>query len=349
MDLDCIVSGVGLKNMIQVQFPEKEVLTVLSDQPSASNSKKYSEYTNGPDIFWAPEDVTSYVDLSDTVILVDTAKWQRAGIKTEQARELQGKGVPMIILDHHEGPPDVNTLNYIERNATSAAELVARMYLPYIDSRTSYLLALGIASDTNALQYLRRSNVTKAHLVFDELFQRSDVMGVEEIIEAAAPKFTRDEFELISKITLTRTRLPIDRDIVDVCYEPRGGIIDKKNMDAEGIAERVVANFLATGSDVAVFIKPVRLEGANLQKKRDNGYTGNTGDIIWEMKIRTDKLDIAAAIGMRMHRGGHNGAARAEYWPNELEQAEFRMNPDLIRQHALEEFVRIYKEERSKT
>jgi hypothetical protein len=331
-DLDAIASNRSMADQLQKTFPDKEVVSIMPDAADDPNSIRFQKYSQDRDgrknkVIWANGDVASQIHDGDMVLMIDVGEFGRAGLSKEQADELQkNHNVRMLIVDHHRGESDNATDKYVEQTASSASELVVRMYGDELDPDTAKMLCLGISFDTHGLDFLRQDNAQKGLDAFAQAFKASGVHNIESIRSEAIPHLTRDEFALANKISLTRTQMKLEGldDVVDYCFLPEGAAFDN-GVNEKFIMEEVLDDFLFTGANFSIFLKPVEVTQKMLDDTMGKkGFKGKVGDKIWDIKMRANEKDyqIANLIGDELHRGGHGGAAKGEIWePMDMESA----------------------------
>jgi hypothetical protein len=213
---------------------------------------------------------------------------------------------------------------------------------------TARLLALGIFYDTEGLAY-KTSEKTREifYLLLD--FADEKFENLEEEFQAA---LTPEEKKLMELISETGFLLPLNwpndskfqEDKVMVFLPPEK--IEFPPWVYEGaLTDRLLNAVLRQGVDFSVYLKPIQIRTKKQLRLLGNGeYKGKVGDTIWELKMRSNQVMIAGAIGSQSHRGGHGGNAKAEVWPGQ----DFELNPnyiytkDEIRQLVLDYFAKLY-------
>lgn len=145
-DPDALGSQVGLKEIIQAQFPQKTV--------------KVTGY-NEPTLTWlAQMDQVSDQDFQNAlVIIVDTANRPRI----DDQRYLTGDF--MIKIDHHPDEDVYGDLSYVDTQASSASEIIADFAFSQdlkLSERAAELLYAGIIGDTGRFLYPATSAKTLA-------------------------------------------------------------------------------------------------------------------------------------------------------------------------------------------
>ena len=140
-DGDCKGATKGLQRILQLSFPEKKIHLINDD---------HSDYLAflGDD---EPE-VADDVYANSLGIVLDTATAKRiANQKFTLCKEL-------IKIDHHIDVEAYGDLNWVESDASSACELVAKFYLAYrdelkIDSQAATAIYAGMVTDSGRFQY----------------------------------------------------------------------------------------------------------------------------------------------------------------------------------------------------
>ena len=140
-DGDCVGASKGLKAMLKLSFPEKEVLII--DQELA----KYLEFM-GPDD--APVDEQLYADALG--IVVDTGNESRISNRNYKlCREL-------IKIDHHIPLDPYGDLQWVEEERSSCCEMIVAFYEAFkdelkLDSEAATYLYTGMVTDTGRFKY----------------------------------------------------------------------------------------------------------------------------------------------------------------------------------------------------
>jgi len=140
-DGDCVGSTKGLKRIIQLTWPEKEVYII--DQETA----KYLEFM-GPEDAPVPDEL--YMDALG--IVVDTASEARiSNKKYTLCKEL-------IKIDHHIPLENYGDLIWVEEERSSACEMIVDFYATFreelkIDSEAATYLYTGMVTDSGRFKY----------------------------------------------------------------------------------------------------------------------------------------------------------------------------------------------------
>lgn len=140
-DGDCVGATKGLKRILQLTWPEKEVYLIDAD------TAKYLE-------FMGPEDEPVADELyTDALgIVLDTASEARISNKNYKlCKEL-------IKIDHHIPLESYGDLNWVEEERSSCCEMVAAFYNAYkdelkIDSEAATYLYTGMVTDSGRFKY----------------------------------------------------------------------------------------------------------------------------------------------------------------------------------------------------
>ena len=140
-DGDCVGSSKGLKRIIQLTWPEKEVHLIDHD------TAKYLE-------FMGPEDpeVDDEVYAQSLGIVVDTASENRiSNPKYTLCKEL-------IKIDHHIPLEDYGCLQWVEEERSSCCEMIVYFYDTFkdqlkIDSEAATHLYTGMVTDSGRFKY----------------------------------------------------------------------------------------------------------------------------------------------------------------------------------------------------
>ena len=140
-DGDCVGATKGLKRILQLTWPEKEVYLIDGD------TAKYLEFMGPED---APVADELYTDALG--IVLDTASEARISNKNYKlCKEL-------IKIDHHIPLESYGDLNWVEEERSSCCEMVAAFYNAYkdelkIDSEAATYLYTGMVTDSGRFKY----------------------------------------------------------------------------------------------------------------------------------------------------------------------------------------------------
>lgn len=140
-DGDCVGSSKGLKRIIQLTWPEKEVYLIDHD------TAQYLE-------FMGPEDpeVADEIYESALGIVVDTASEARiSNPKYKLCKEL-------VKIDHHIPLEDYGVLSWVEEERSSCCEMIVHFYDTFrdrlkIDSEAATHLYTGMVTDSGRFKY----------------------------------------------------------------------------------------------------------------------------------------------------------------------------------------------------
>lgn len=140
-DGDCVGSTKGLKRIMQLTFPEKEIYLIDSDR---------SEYLK----FLGPEDdeVCDEIYKSALGIVIDTASEARiSNKKYTLCKEL-------IKIDHHIPLENYGDIIWVEEERSSACEMIADFYMTFkdelkIDSEAATYIYTGMVTDSGRFKY----------------------------------------------------------------------------------------------------------------------------------------------------------------------------------------------------
>jgi len=140
-DGDCVGATKGLKAIIQLTWPEKEVYLIDSD------TSAYLAFLGPED---APVDDALYADALG--IVLDTASVSRiSNKKYVLCKEL-------IKIDHHIPLENYGDYSWVEEDRSSACEMVVKFYETFqdqlkIDSQAATYLYTGIVTDSGRFKY----------------------------------------------------------------------------------------------------------------------------------------------------------------------------------------------------
>ena len=140
-DGDCVGATKGLKRILQLSFPEKEIY--LIDQDTA----KYLEFLGPED---EPVEESLYADALG--IVLDTASEARISNKNYKlCKEL-------IKIDHHIPLENYGLINWVEEERSSCCEMIVDFYRTFdqelqLDSEAATYLYTGMVTDSGRFKY----------------------------------------------------------------------------------------------------------------------------------------------------------------------------------------------------
>ncbi len=140
-DGDCVGSSKGLKRIIQLTWPQKEVYLIDRD------TSKYLEFMGPED-----EEVADEIYESALGIVVDTASEARiSNPKYKLCREL-------IKIDHHIPLEDYGCCSWVEEERSSCCEMIVAFYDAFrdqlkLDSQAATYLYTGMVTDSGRFKY----------------------------------------------------------------------------------------------------------------------------------------------------------------------------------------------------
>ena len=140
-DGDCVGSTKGLKRIIELTYPEKEVLLINSDYAD------YTAFLGGED-----KDVADEVYAEALGIVVDTATKERiSNPKYALCREL-------IKIDHHIPMQSYANYEWVEEARSSACEMIAKLYDTFrdelkFDSEAATYIYTGMVTDSGRFRF----------------------------------------------------------------------------------------------------------------------------------------------------------------------------------------------------
>ena len=148
IDGDCVGATKGLKAIIKLTWPEKEVYLIDAEHAD------YLAFLGGDD---APVDDTLYTDA--LAIVLDTGNEGRiSNPKYTLCREL-------IKIDHHINVNPYGDILWVEEEASSVCEMVAKFYFTFkdelkIDSEAATYLYTGMVTDSGRFRFSSTSGDT---------------------------------------------------------------------------------------------------------------------------------------------------------------------------------------------
>ena len=147
-DGDCVGATKGLKAILKLSFPEKQIYLIDEDRA------EYLAFLGEDD---APVEDALYTDALG--IVLDTGNTGRiSNPKYELCREL-------IKIDHHINVNPYGDLSWVEEEASSACEMVAKFYFTFkdqlkIDREAATYLYTGMVTDSGRVRFSSTSGDT---------------------------------------------------------------------------------------------------------------------------------------------------------------------------------------------
>lgn len=140
-DGDCVGATKGLKQILKLSFPEKEIYLIDED---------HSEYL----AFLGPEDapVADEMYADALAIVLDTATADRISNKKYALCK------EVIKIDHHIPVSDYGHINWVEEESSSVCEMVVKFYAAFkeqlkIDSEAATYLYTGMVTDSGRFRF----------------------------------------------------------------------------------------------------------------------------------------------------------------------------------------------------
>jgi len=202
-DGDTIGSALEIWNSFRLYGRTCKVFSFGADFPQQYDFLSgFSEVIN----FYTDEQVFSHIEDETTIVLVDCASYDRAGIiKPPQ-------DVKTLVIDHHLMSPDDSFISVVEPGISSAAELTYELLksanLP-IDESVASCALVGIMTDTGLFKYPNTKPETM-HTVI-ELMQRGAVIS-----DVASKVYERMSFanRYLTGVALQRIKLELNGKLV---------------------------------------------------------------------------------------------------------------------------------------
>lgn len=147
-DGDATGSTKGLQRILQLTYPEKQVLLINSDYAD------YVSFLGGED-----SDVSDGIYAKSLGIVIDTATGDRVSNKKYKlCREI-------IKIDHHIPVESYGNYEWVEEHRSSACEMIAAFYLAFrdelkIDSLAATYIYCGMVTDSGRFRYREVSGET---------------------------------------------------------------------------------------------------------------------------------------------------------------------------------------------
>ena len=140
-DGDAVGSTKGLQRILQLTFPEKQILLINED---------YASYLS---FLGTEECQIEEKEYSDALsIILDTATAKRV------SNSLFTKAQEIIKIDHHIEVEQYGTLNWVEENCSSASQMIVMFYLSFrdqlkIDTTGATYLYTGMVTDSGRFKF----------------------------------------------------------------------------------------------------------------------------------------------------------------------------------------------------
>ncbi len=180
-DLDAYGSQLGLKEIIQLNFPEKKVY-VVGD---------HNEYMLDNTM----DEIKDFVYEGALAFVVDTAEYNLVSDKRFSLAKT------LIVMDHHLNDTNLNpSIFYQKSQWISCSEMVAdlaiNLNLKMNDLAATYMYA-GLVADSGRFQYLRKDNASHAFYIASELSKYAiDIQMIYEFLynEPLMTKVSKQRF-----------------------------------------------------------------------------------------------------------------------------------------------------------
>jgi phosphoesterase RecJ-like protein len=131
----------------------------------------------------------------DCLVALDCSDLERSGCM----RKLKDKNKPILNIDHHISNDKFGAVNWVEPHASSASEMVYRLYKKMrvaFNHDTALLLYVGIMTDTGSFRYPNTTSAT--HLAAAELLKHG--LDVTEIHKKVYENIPLSDARILAKI-----------------------------------------------------------------------------------------------------------------------------------------------------
>ena len=189
-DDDAIGSSLAVYAFIKAKFPEKSV----SIKIMGTANNRFNIFENYDKIDFVNE-LADELENSKLLIMVDGSQYSRfsrvpANISSHSSKK--------ICFDHHSSPADKFDLQYLNKNATSASEII--MDVLYKDEEITIevakILLMGIFGDTGTFNYLKPNQLN----TFDNVKKLVKISQVEiQDFKASYSKIKKSVFAIIKE------------------------------------------------------------------------------------------------------------------------------------------------------
>lgn len=189
-DDDAIASSLAVYAFIKDKFPEKSV----SIKIMGTANKRFNIFQNYDKIDFVNE-LASELENSKLLIMVDGSQYSRF---SRVPANIASHGSKKICFDHHSSPVDDFDLLYLDKNATSASEIV--MDVLYKDETitpaVAKILLMGIFGDTGTFNYLKPNQLH----TFDNVKKLVEISQIEiQDFKASYSKIKKSVFAIVKE------------------------------------------------------------------------------------------------------------------------------------------------------
>ncbi|MFA7301159.1 MAG: DHH family phosphoesterase [Candidatus Shapirobacteria bacterium] len=189
-DDDAIASTLAVYAFIKNKFPEKSI----SIKIMGSSNNRFNIFQNYDKIDFVNE-LSSELENSKLLIMVDGSQYSRF---SRVPANIASHGSKKICFDHHSSPVDKFDLLYLDKNATSASEII--MDILYKDEtitpEVAKILLMGIFGDTGTFNYLKPNQLH----TFDNVKKLVKISQVEiQDFKASYSKIKKSVFAIVKE------------------------------------------------------------------------------------------------------------------------------------------------------
>jgi phosphoesterase RecJ-like protein len=183
----------------------------------------------------------------DAAVVLDSADLGRIGKVAEAVKRAK----VVINLDHHISNNDFGNINVVDADASSASELVYRLYkiaFPDIDRAAAYALYTGIATDTGSFMYT--CTKPKTHEAAADLIAAG--VSPQDVMKNVRASFSFDDLVFVGKVMASLKSDATKRIFWVSCDQ-------WKDDSAGDLTDMIIGNFQCIkGAEVFVIFKRIK-------------------------------------------------------------------------------------------
>lgn len=236
----------------------------------------------------------SLKDKFENVIVLDTANFERIG----KVKELTAENAFIVNIDHHPTNDNYGTVNYIDPTASSASEILIRIFKDNdirITKEISDSLLSGILSDTGGLRF-GNTNIKTIEAVRELMSYGSDLADLTDRI------FLRLSFSETVKISEITSKIRLfEKEKLAVAYNDQ-------------VSNPLVEN------------EPVLMTLNSIEEAEVSVFIRKNGDDFYKLSLRSKGDFNVSEFSSKWNGGGHKNAAGIKFYGSlsELENSIIR-------------------------
>ncbi|MFO7810075.1 MAG: bifunctional oligoribonuclease/PAP phosphatase NrnA [Candidatus Delongbacteria bacterium] len=265
------------------------------------NEDKFVERFN----FLLGETRSSFVRYDDSfkkkfenIVVLDTANFDRIG----KVRELVAENAYIINIDHHFTNDDFGTVNYIDPTASSASEILIKIFTHNgikITKEISDSLLSGVLSDTGGLRF-GNTNIKTIEAVRELMLRGSDLADITDRI------FLRLSYSETVKISEIITKIKLfGKERLAVAYNDQ-------------VLNPLIEN------------EPVLMTLNSIEEAEVSVFIRKNGDDFYKLSLRSKGDFNVSEFASKWNGGGHKNAAGIKFYGS-FEELEVTIMTELKR------------------